>query len=102
MPVPTMRAVGVAKPRAQGHAITSVATVAKIASIRNGWFMLTQGTIGLAHSAMTAMLSGMAAHKMKVVRAIKSTAGTKYPVTLSANSWMGTLVPWASSTIFIT
>ncbi len=43
MPLPTMRAVGVASPRAQGHAITRVETNAEMASVTIPRFGLTHG-----------------------------------------------------------
>ena len=43
MPLPTINAVGVARPRAQGQAITRTATVAKIARVKGLKSGLTQG-----------------------------------------------------------
>ncbi len=43
MPLPTIRAVGVASPRAHGHAMTKVATSAKIARVTTPKFGLTHG-----------------------------------------------------------
>ncbi len=41
----------------------------------------------------------MTSHKIKASKAIPRTTGTKIAVILSANAWIGTLVPCASSTI---
>lgn len=81
-----MSVVGVAYARAQGHAITSVATNAKIANVRTERLRLIQGRRGLAHPATVDITPGKAIHRMKVEMAIVKTTGTKYPVTLSANS----------------
>ena len=77
LPVPTIMAVGVARPKAQGQEITS-----------------TPMPIDMANSKLFPMSSQTA----KVTRAIPITAGTKTPLTLSANLAMGALLAPASST----
>ena len=79
LPVPTMIAVGVARPMAQGHAMTSTATAVVNAMVSRG--------------------SGpKASHARNVAAAITSTTGTKTAATRSAIRWMGAREPWASST----
>lgn len=48
IPIPTMRAVGVASPRAQGQAITSIATVAKVTRVTTPNVGLTQERLNLS------------------------------------------------------
>ena len=76
-PVPTMMAVGVAKPSAQGQAITSTATAAVNASL-TAWPVANQAT--------------------KVTAAIPKATGTNTAETRSANRCTGAVEPWASST----
>ena len=79
LPVPTMIAVGVARPRAHGQAMMSTATAASMASVKLG--------------------SGPnASHTAKVTPAMAKTVGTKTLATLSASRWIGALEPCASST----
>ncbi len=80
LPVPTMMAVGVARPRAQGQAMTSTATKLSRARLNTG---STPASI----------------QTTKVSRAMPMTVGTKTAATLSARRWMGALEPWASSTM---
>ena len=72
-----MMAVGVARPRAQGQAMTSTAT-----------------------AASTALPASppMPNQRPKVRAAMPSTTGTNTPAMRSARCWMGALVAWASST----
>src|SRR5450756_1964183 len=79
LPVPTMMAVGVARPIAHGHAIISTATKFKRAYVRAG-----EGPARI--------------QTIKVTTAIDITTGTNTLATLSARRWMGALAPWASST----
>ncbi len=102
MPLPTIRAVGVASPSAQGHAITSTAIMAARASVTAPSVGSTHGSTRLAARRTARNGPGMTSHMVSVKPAMTSTVGTKIPVTLSANSWMGTLVPWASSTSLMT
>ena len=76
-PVPTMIAVGVANPRAQGQAMMSTATAAVKASVA-GW--------------------PVASHATNVPRAMTSTAGTNTAATRSTRRCTGAREPWASST----
>ncbi len=102
MPLPTMRAVGVARPRAQGQAMTSTATVAPIARATGPSPGLTQGSTEAAAITTRPSTVGKASHASSVRAATTSTAGTKTAVTRSANSCTGTRVPWACSTRRIT
>ena len=79
LPVPTTIAVGVARPIAQGQAITRTATVVIMAVFndRDG-------------SNMN--------HAQKVRSAIKRTTGTKIPEIWSASLCIGAFEFWASST----
>ena len=76
-PVPTMMAVGVARPRAQGQAITSTEV----------------NTRSTKEKGCPATAQAMAASS-----AMPMTVGTKTPATLSAVLEMGAFLPWASST----
>ena len=80
-PVPTMMAVGVANPKAQGQAMTSTA-VAVINEVVNP-------------------ASPMKYQPRNVSRAMPITAGTKMAETRSASFWMGAFDPCASSTMRI-
>ena len=75
-PVPTIIAVGVASPNAQGHAITNTDT--KIVSTNVNSYPRS-------------------IHTMEAITAIAITAGTKYPATTSANLDIGAFFPCASS-----
>ena len=78
-PVPTMIAVGVASPIAQGQAITSTATALV--------------------SAKSAAGAGPRSHQTtKVTAAMARTIGTKTAATRSAIRWIGAREPWACST----
>ena len=76
-PVPTCRAVGVARPRAQGQAMISTATVAETAS-PVAWPASSQPT--------------------RVAAAIASTVGTKIAATRSTRRCTGAREAWASAT----
>ena len=77
LPVPTMIAVGVARPRAHGHAMTS--TAVKMVRLNTTlWPLRSQAA--------------------PAARAISMTIGTKYPETTSARRAIGALEPWACST----
>ncbi len=76
-PVPAMIAAGVARPRAQGQAITSTATA-------------------LISACSTP--APASSQPPRVTRAITSTAGTNTPLTRSTSFWIGALAAWASST----
>ena len=76
-PVPTMSAVGVASPRAQGHAMMSTATAAEKAS---------------PASPVSASQPASVASEMPM------TAGTNMAETRSASRWIGALPDWASVT----
>ena len=79
IPVPTMTAVGVASPMAQGQAMMRTETKLSRARVKTG-----SGT--------------KKAQTTKVIKAMAMTAGTKTAATRSAIRWMGALEPWASST----
>ncbi len=79
-PVPTMIEVGVASPIAQGQAMISTATAFTSPKVSAG--------------------SGPKASQTPKVRTASAiTAGTKYIVTRSTIAWIGSLPPWASSTM---
>ncbi len=80
LPIPTVSEVGVASPRAQGHAMISVVT-------------------------STMMLKTMRGSGPTLYQAIKAsrpriiTVGTKYAATWSTTRWMGAFEPCASCTM---
>ncbi|MCY1519778.1 hypothetical protein D9M68_545400 [compost metagenome] len=76
-PVPAMIAVGVARPRAQGQAITSTATA-----------LISAVSTPAPASSQPARVS----------RAMPTTTGTKTLLTRSTSFWIGALAAWASST----
>src|SRR5699024_624784 len=78
-PVPTSRAAGGARPRAQGQAMMSTATAAL--------------------PAMTAPPPAIS-QPITVRAAIRNTIGTKTAETRSARRWISALPDWASSTSF--
>ena len=78
LPVPTMIAVGVAKPSAHGQAITSTEIVIVRAKIHDSW--------------------PKKYHNKPESTAKTMTIGTKTPEILSANLAIGALEPCASST----
>jgi len=80
-PVPTIMAVGVARPNAQGQAITN--TAIKIVK------------------ANTSVSPPAKYHANADNTAITNTTGTKYPETISAICAIGAFDPCASSTSFI-
>ena len=80
LPVPTMTAVGVARPRAQGQAMMRTATVVPMASTSRS------------------VLGPNVIQPMKVARAASRTAGTNQAETWSASRCIGAWEPWASST----
>ena len=104
IPLPTIRAVGVASPRAHGQAITITATAAKTAS--ESWVTSgshsTHGRNPSAQAAKARSGPGKTSQSAKVSSASPTTAGTKKEVTLSANACTGTRLCWACSTIRIT
>mmetsp|Transcript_61822 Transcript_61822/g.146361 ORF Transcript_61822/g.146361 Transcript_61822/m.146361 type:complete len:238 (-) Transcript_61822:323-1036(-) len=77
-PVPAMMAVGVARPRAQGQAMTSTATALMSAC---------------SQSPVTT------AQPRKVASAMPRTTGTNTALTRSTMRWMGAFAAWADSTI---
>ena len=82
MPVPTMIAVGVASPRAQGQAMISMATATRVAKVNAG-------------------AGPNASQKTKAASVITMIVGTKMAATWSASRWIGAFDPWASSTSLI-
>ena len=79
-PVPTIIAVGVARPSEQGQATTSTETN-----------IFKTNSISLPHSAQI----------IAETTAMTITTGTKTPATLSASFAIGAFLPWASSTMRI-
>ena len=82
LPIPTIIAVGVANPNAQGQAITNTVTEVSKACVKA--------------SSPPAIIQ-----PIKVSAAIPITAGTKIAAILSTNCCTGALLPWASCTILI-
>ena len=83
-PVPTITAVGVARPSAQGHAITTTETPKRAAKTKGDW---PGGTQALG----TPPRSTAASHAAAVVAAATSTQGAKMPDTQSAKACTGAL-----------
>ena len=80
LPMPTVIAVGVASPRAQGQAMTSTDTAQMIA-------------LGSNDEPPTA------SHIANVAKAMHTTTAAKYLLTVSAIFWTGALLPCASRTV---
>ena len=78
LPTPTMIDVGVARPMAQGQAMTSTAMSRSSAG--------TKPAPAMSHTA-------------KVIRARTMTVGTNHAATRSTTRWMGALLPCACSTM---
>ncbi len=97
-PEPTMIAVGVAKPRAHGQAMTSTAIADSVANSSGVSVGSTQGRNVAPQSRIGRRSSANSSQTRKLATAITMTPGTKTPVTRSASSWIGTFDPWASST----
>jgi len=93
MPLPTINAVGVASPSAQGQAMTSTETVLISASVKRPNPGSTQGKKRLTHTVMGRSAPGKRNQAKKVSSATPTMIGTKTAVTRSAKAWMGTLVP---------
>ena len=93
---------GSGRPRAQGQEMTSTAMVAKRAKVTP--LSRDPPRAGCPATVRTAAAISVGEQQPggKGQGGIINTAGTKMPETRSANSWMGTLVPWASSTILMT
>ncbi len=72
--------VGVASPMAQGQAMMSTATA-------------------LTRAKPSAGCGPNTTQTPKVTTAMAMTAGTNQPVTLSTSAWIGSLAPWAASTM---
>ncbi len=83
LPMPTMSAVGVASPKAQGHATTMTAMAGSSACL----------TRSASPSADTRKN-----HAQNVMAAMARMAGTKTAAILSATRCTGAFEPWASST----
>ncbi len=82
--------------------MTSTATAAKIASDTVPRLGSTQGMKPAAHAATPRNVDGKISQARNVAAATASTVGTKTAVTRSANSWIGTFEPCASSTMRMT
>eukprot|EP00123_Amoebidium_parasiticum_P017272 comp23779_c2_seq1/m.41236 comp23779_c2_seq1/g.41236 ORF comp23779_c2_seq1/g.41236 comp23779_c2_seq1/m.41236 type:complete len:313 (+) comp23779_c2_seq1:1163-2101(+) len=89
-PVPTMTAVGVARPRAHGQAMTST-VMRKLKARRKG-----VKPMGMSSGPSTKCATH--SQTAKVMVAMTMTAGTNLLAILSATAWMGALFDWASST----
>ncbi|OQB02698.1 MAG: hypothetical protein BWY25_00411 [Chloroflexi bacterium ADurb.Bin222] len=85
-PVPTITAVGVARPMAQGQAMTSTAT------------MLMSARVKALVSAFAGSGGPKKSQPRNVSAAMAMTRGTNTAEIWSASRWMGALLPWASST----
>ena len=81
-PMPTISAVGVAKPKAQGQATTSTVTAFKRARV----------------SALSPGILSKSSQAKKEIKAMSITVGTKTPATLSTSRRMGALLFCASCT----
>ena len=79
-PVPTINAVGVARPRAQGQAMINTATAA-------------------VNAVVALSVAAAVSQKPSVAKARVITTGTKIADTRSARRWTSALPVWASSTI---
>ncbi len=82
LPTPTIIAVGVAKPKAQGQAITNTVTAA-------------------SNPCTTPLSPPKTNHNINVRMAIPITTGTNMPAILSTNFCTGALLPCASCTVLI-
>mmetsp|Transcript_4217 Transcript_4217/g.11656 ORF Transcript_4217/g.11656 Transcript_4217/m.11656 type:complete len:444 (-) Transcript_4217:906-2237(-) len=95
-PLPTMTAVGVARPRAHGQAMTSTEMEkrrGRVQSLNPSW---AYGQVTLTSSIAPEL--SRAAHTTKVRADMHRTAGTNLAAMRSATSWMGALEAWALST----
>ncbi len=81
-PTPTMMAVGVARPRAHGQAITNTVTIASSPWVR-------------------ALSPPSTTQARKLTIAMPMTTGTKIPATLSTSFCTGALLPCACCTILM-
>ncbi|WKZ72537.1 MAG: hypothetical protein QY308_13055 [Ignavibacteriaceae bacterium] len=77
LPIPTIIAVGVANPKAQGHAITSTVTIA-------------------SNPCVNSLVPPITTHAASESRAIIITVGTKMADILSTNCCTGARLPCAS------
>jgi len=98
-PLPTIKAVGVARPRAHGHATTSTEIVAASARVKFEACGSTQGSVPCAATRIPRRASPDPSHRAAVRMAMPITTGTKTAVTWSAKAWIGTRVPCACSTM---
>ncbi|OQC35421.1 MAG: hypothetical protein BWX63_02383 [Bacteroidetes bacterium ADurb.Bin041] len=85
IPLPTIKAVGVAKPNAQGQAITRVAIEAINAAAKPLTGTCNGITLIIAE-AIFCIVSGKSIHTAKTITAKHSTTGTKIAVILSASN----------------
>mmetsp|Transcript_28548 Transcript_28548/g.51006 ORF Transcript_28548/g.51006 Transcript_28548/m.51006 type:complete len:244 (+) Transcript_28548:1434-2165(+) len=90
-PVPTITAVGVARPRAQGQAMTTTAMPKRRAKRKWLW------PCG-SHASGTQPMRPALYQTKKVATARLTTIGTNTADTRSANAWMGALLSCADST----
>lgn len=88
IPVLTISVVGVASPRAQGHAITNTAIPANSASDSVVASTFIQG-MNAKFCAMLLIMSGSISHDIIVIAVSPSTIGTNMLVILSAYSCIG-------------
>jgi hypothetical protein len=95
LPVPTMMAVGVASPRAQGHAITTTAVAARSDATSQPWFPASVSiganrAAAVAGSGVLPKIAGPAKNQNRnVVADAAMTPGTKTALMRSANRCMG-------------
>ena len=88
-PVPTITAVGVARPSAHGHAMTSTVTANKNANKKS--------PSRSVHELGSASSVAAQNHAIHATVAMATTPGTKTPLTRSAYAWIGALRTCASS-----
>mmetsp|Transcript_1320 Transcript_1320/g.3820 ORF Transcript_1320/g.3820 Transcript_1320/m.3820 type:complete len:471 (+) Transcript_1320:480-1892(+) len=90
-PVPTMMAVGTARPMAQGQATTIVA----IPMLR----AKASGVRSLIHCGGTTPVAAATSHPLNTDTEMATIVGTNTRLIPSASAWMGGLEAWASSII---
>ena len=97
-PVPTMTAVGVARPREQGQAIDKTVRAQRKANwkVNSAWLY---ASLSISETGSRSTLTNPTMiQATSVMTDTVQTMGTKYPATLSASCWIGALLVWASST----
>mmetsp|Transcript_16773 Transcript_16773/g.50867 ORF Transcript_16773/g.50867 Transcript_16773/m.50867 type:complete len:315 (-) Transcript_16773:114-1058(-) len=98
--VPHMTAVGVASPKAQGHATTTTETPKSRAKRKGLAFSsFSAPPLDESHESGTPPSRPAAYHDKKTKKATVSMTGVKREATASAYSWTGALASWASRTM---